>query len=101
MSSKRRVRPFFMLSWNNIGMRIEENGREFRVGTRPFENDQRLALDEFNCVRFKGERFGLRNDEISSLIVLGAGLDGINLKVLLKPGYDCRGRRWVLFGSRN
>lgn len=85
MSSERRVRPFVMLSWNNIGMRIKEDRGEIRVGTRPFEENQRLARDEFNCPRFKGERFGLRNDEISSFIVFGAGLDGINLKVLLEP----------------
>lgn len=84
MSSKRRVRPFVMLEWNNIGMRIEKDRRKIRVQTRPFEEDERLAHDEFDGVVFKGERFGLRNDEIGCFIVLGIGLNGVDLKVSLE-----------------
>lgn len=93
MSSERRVRPLVVLGRNDVGVRIEEDRREIGVRTRPFEEDQRLALHEFNCLGFEGEGFGLGDDEIGSFVVVGVRLDGVNLKVLLEPGYDRGGRR--------
>ena len=62
MGPEGRVGPLFMLDWNDIGVRVEEDGRE--VGAWPFKEDERLGLDELEGLGFKGERFGLRENEL-------------------------------------
>ena len=62
MGPEGRVGPLFMLDWNDIGVRVEEDVRE--VGAWPFKEDERLGLDELEGLGFKGERFGLRENEL-------------------------------------
>lgn len=64
MGPEGRVRPLFVLDWNNIGVRVEEDGREVGIGAWPFKEDERLGLDELEGLGFEGERLGLRENEL-------------------------------------
>ena len=46
------VGPLFMLDWNDICVRVEEDGREVGIGAWPFEEDERLGLDELEGLGF-------------------------------------------------
>lgn len=64
MGPEGRVGPLVMLDWNDVGVRVEEDGREVGIGAWPFEEDERLGLDEIEGLGFEGERFGLRENEL-------------------------------------
>lgn len=77
--------PLVVLGRNDVGVGVEEDGGERRVGAWPCEEEERLAGDELEGLGLEGEGVGLRENEIGSFVVLGIRLGCVDLKVLLKP----------------
>lgn len=77
--------PLVVLGWNDVGVRVEKDGGERRIGAGPFEEDERLARDELESLRLEGEGSGLGEDEICCFAVQGLRLRRVDLKVALEP----------------
>lgn len=74
MRLKRGMVPFTLLRRHDVGVGIEENGREGRVSPGPLEEQQGLPLGELENLRIEGEGFGLGSDEIGGFVVAGIGM---------------------------
>lgn len=79
-----------MLSRNNVGVGVEEDGGEIRVRAGPFEENNRFPLDELEGLGMERDGLSLRDDEIGSFIVVRVWLGGVDLEVALEPGDDRR-----------
>lgn len=77
--------PLVVLGRDDVGVGVEEDGGERRVGSGPFEEDERLAGDKLEGLGIEGEGVGLRQNEIGCFLVLGLRLGCVDLKVPLKP----------------
>ena len=82
------VGPLVMFGRNDVGVGVEEDGREVGVGAWPFHEDEWLALDELDGLGLEGEGVSLRREELGGFVVARGGLGGVDLEVLLEPGYD-------------
>lgn len=69
-------------------MRIEEDRGKSGVAAGPFEEDQRLALCEFQDLGFKGKGIGHGDYEIGGFVVVGFGMGRVDFQVLLESRYD-------------
>lgn len=56
---KGRVGPLVVLGGDDVGVGVEEDGGKGGVLAGPFEEEQRLALNEFKDLGFEGEGVGL------------------------------------------
>lgn len=77
--------PLVVLGRDDVGVGVEEDGGERRVGAWPFEEEERLAGDELEGLGLEREGVGLRENEIRCFLVLGIRMGCVDLKVFLEP----------------